>query len=119
MTTLAEDLEYLRKEAFQFDLTVNPHSVFHERIDEFLKEDETESWISQEQQQEAYRTGRFVNCTVYPNGSVTFWEINGTSIEDVVRFCAETCRSDRARYAVHTPEPTTSRAFEPTPLPEK
>lgn len=117
MTTLAENLEYLRLNAFEFSLEINPHAGYHTPIDEHLdlgrdSGDCDEDWISREQREEAYRTGHFVEGRVYPNGSVSFYTSRGSDIEAIVAELAECCRKDQARYLAAGYKIKDSGAFE-------
>lgn len=118
MTTLAQDLAYLAREAFSFSLEVNPHAPPHSKIDEHLFEVDADDWLSPEQREEAYRTGRFISAQVYPCGSVGFFLFLGTDAAALVAACAGACREDREEYKRQgLLGGATSRAFEPTPLP--
>jgi len=122
MATLAENLEYLRLNAFQFHLEINPHASYHEPIDEHLDTgrdsgDCDDDWISREQREEAYRTGHFVDGRVYPNGSVSFYTSRGTNIEAIVAALAECCRNDQARYTKAGYVIKDGPAFQPREIP--
>lgn len=94
------DLEYLAKEAFEFDLEINPSAGAFVSVQTIIdeREPEEDDWISIDQMEEAIRTNKLVIGTVYPNGSVSFFKVYGTDVLAVVAKCAELCRADRARY---------------------
>lgn len=115
---LIENLEYLRANAFEFTLTVNPHAGCHDHVDAYLEDDCDDDWVSRDQREEAYRTGHFVRGQLYPNGSVTFFTLNGTKIEDVVAGLADICRTEQARFRGNGMDPKASSAFEARELKE-
>ncbi|TPM58946.1 hypothetical protein FJ959_08705 [Mesorhizobium sp. B2-2-4] len=113
-----DDLAYLQRNAFEFILNVNPGACcFTTPREETIYRDETEEsvaedWISFEQRDEAYRTGRFLSAQVYPCGSVSFYRFYGTSAEDVISACAKVCRDEQERWRNNGSEP-----FSPKPEP--
>lgn len=114
MTTLLENLNYLRQEAFEFSLEINPHAGCHETLADhfsFGSGDNAEDWVAPEQRAEAYRTGHFVEGRVYPSGSVSFYTLRGNDIEAIVTELARLCREDQARYRANGYDPKASRAF--------
>lgn len=114
---LNENLEYLQREAFEFSLTINPHAAGHEPVDEYFDADDSDdNWVSREQREEAYRSGHFVKGQLYPNGSVTFFTLYGTQIEDVVACLVDICRKEQARFRGNGMDPKGSSAFEPREL---
>ena len=121
--TLAVNLEYLRLNAFEFTLSINPHAGCHTPIDEHCGSygqipDDGSDWISREQQEEAYRTGHFVEGRVYPNGSVSFYTTYGMDISAVVAEMVECCQKDQARWRATGHEPKVgSPAFDARPVP--
>lgn len=96
-----DDLEYLAKEAFEFDLQVNPEAGAFVSVAELIKEREPDDddWVSIDQRDEAIRTNKVCLGYVYPNGSVSFFRIWGTDVTQVVAKCAELCRGEKERWA--------------------
>ncbi len=120
MSTLAENLEYLRQNAFEFSLSVNPHAGCHDTIADYFNfglADHADDWVSPEQRAEAYRTGHFVQGRVYPCGSVSFFVHRGSDIEAIVAKLVEVCRTDRARYTAGGFEIKASNAFSACEMP--
>jgi hypothetical protein len=102
---MEDDLEYLRQNAFEFTLTINPGAGSFTTPQETTtyhgdrtENEAAEDWISSEQRDEAYRTGRYVEGRVYPCGSVSSFSFYGTSISDVVAACARECRDEQSRW---------------------
>lgn len=95
-----EDLKYLQTEAFDFSLSFNPHAGGHETVEDFIKGRDIaeDDWISIEQRDIAIKTQKFIGGTVYPNGSVSFFDVFGTDIISVVSECTRLCREDKARF---------------------
>jgi hypothetical protein len=96
---MIEDLEYLRREAFSFDLEINPHAVYYETVEDHFKDhDDEDGWISPEQKQMAIAAQKVVLGRVYPVGSVTFFFVMGFEMAAVISECAQLCRTERTRY---------------------
>ncbi len=92
------DLDYLLNEAFSFDLELNPHSIYFERVEDYFGAEDDDCWISEEGKAEAILSQKVVLGRVYPDGSVTSHVVLGADIASVVSECATICRRERARY---------------------
>lgn len=100
--TFAEDLAYLRDQAFSFTLDFNPHAVFHASVDEDCWPDgdkDLGDWLSPGDYEQAIATGRYVSARVYPAGSVGFYALYGQDVEALVARMAKACREDLRDYA--------------------
>lgn len=87
------NLDYLRREAYQFSLNINPHNHAGQTVVEFVAaSDGNDRWLSIEQCQEAIDHGLFVEGLVgaLPGGGVI--QILGTDMPSVVAECARVCR---------------------------
>lgn len=105
---LAADLAYLQVDAFEFSLEINPHAGVYdtpEDHDQICNRD-LDDWLSADQRNEAYRTGRFVRGFVYPCGSVSFYAVQGTDLPAVVATCARLCREEQDRWRAGGNEPS-------------
>jgi hypothetical protein len=95
--TLETDLQWLQANAFEFSLRINDDATFHTPLPErgAFEDDRRDDWLSDDQRTEGLRTGKFVSCRVYPNGSVGFFQVFGTDLTAVVASTADAARADK------------------------
>lgn len=113
-----EDLKFLQENAFHFSLEVNPHAPFHDTMVEELGthrgEDDEEDWLSAEDRRAAYNSGKYIECSLYPLGSVSFYTLRGTNADDLIAAAAKQLREDLKRDP--DGKRFASQAFTPQPL---
>ena len=105
---LAEDLAYLGENAFEFTLEINPEAGSHPGAEELERADENEAWLSPEERERAWATGRWVRAWLYPCGGVTSWRLAAAGVEAVVSEAARICRLEIDRWNAsmpHSPRP--------------
>lgn len=96
---MINDLEYLRTEAFSFDLEINPHAVYHESVEDYFSDEgDEDGWLSPDQKALAIASQKVVLGRLYPNGAVTSFFVMGADLASVVIECVKICRAERERY---------------------
>lgn len=111
-----KDLIYLQEHAFNFTLAINPHAPFHNTIAEELPDDQHQYWTSEDARQTAYKTGKYIDGTLYPYGSVSFYTICGIDAAQIITVAAEILREDLKNY--EGGKHMESRAFTPIDPPQ-
>lgn len=106
---VAEDLDWLEAEAFEFTLSFNDHRPSFETVEQYMGGSESDDWISPEAKAEAIAANRMVRAQVYPCGSVGSYSVAGTEIGAVVARARELCAAELERWKANGLVPLQNR----------